>query len=545
MTDKIKKSTTIGEYIIEIRENGSVTVYRIPKSARAALRECADKVGMAYRPSDTTQDLGRKLLKNYCSGATKDSIGEYFIERAANGHVDVYLQYKNTIGALREVVNLLKGLSWEDKWTTQEAGRKLVDYANVHPECILAKAPAEAKAKANEESPAEAIANEESPAEVDAEAQATPAVSATIAEATAEEDYTSLTATSDNEKEDDSWTDEYGAMYSHDKTRLLDGTAVDGEYAILPGTKVICDEAFWGADDLTEIVIPDSVIAIGDCAFWECDLRSVDIPYSVRYIGSQAFMDNHGLEDVTMPSTAKVGRFAFYGTEYYDSLPNRVESLIEAKIEPITYDFFDDNDDLDEDTYTHFVAVITYESKTTMVWSNFCLLTYDTYDTFVDRIDEYCRETFGKDSDEVELSMHYISDSKELPESSYWDDNPMMLYQGVAYAIKKLAEGDDYDDEYIEVVDHNLWDDTYSDAVHNRDGYFYLANTLFCITWANGKKQYLYVDMDGEVTPIESLAADLTPPNRMSSDSRRFSQHYSTLRVSQHHKGLSSRISLR
>ncbi len=88
---------------------------------------------------DTTQELGRKLLKKYCEGASSGTIGEYHIECAENGHIDVYQEYKNTIGALREIILLLKGMEWEDKWNTQDAGRKIVDNANAHPECILRK----------------------------------------------------------------------------------------------------------------------------------------------------------------------------------------------------------------------------------------------------------------------------------------------------------------------------------------------------------------------------------------------------------------------
>ena len=47
--------------------------------------------------------------------------------------------------------------------------------------------------------------------------------------------------------------------------------------------------AFWGCSSLSNIVIPDSVTAIGDYAFYYCSLSNIVIPDSVTAIGICAF----------------------------------------------------------------------------------------------------------------------------------------------------------------------------------------------------------------------------------------------------------------
>ena len=98
-----------------------------------------------------------------------------------------------------------------------------------------------------------------------------------------------------------SWTDAYGVVYSADKKRLLRAPSDLKEYSILSRTKVICDKAFnWCEDEdlyvltyndtLESIMIPDTVIRIGNHAFRNClILDGIVMPQSLRIIGEHAF----------------------------------------------------------------------------------------------------------------------------------------------------------------------------------------------------------------------------------------------------------------
>lgn len=66
------------------------------------------------------------------------------------------------------------------------------------------------------------------------------------------------------------WTDEYGAEYSRDRKRLIEVSRNLENYEIRKGTKVICDSAFEGCEYLRQVIIPDSVTSIGECAFVFC-----------------------------------------------------------------------------------------------------------------------------------------------------------------------------------------------------------------------------------------------------------------------------------
>jgi len=67
-------------------------------------------------------------------------------------------------------------------------------------------------------------------------------------------------------------------------------------------------------DEVTDIVLPDSVKSIGDYAFQNCtELTSITIPDSVTSIGKSAFYDCTGLTSITIPdSVTSIGNAAFY-----------------------------------------------------------------------------------------------------------------------------------------------------------------------------------------------------------------------------------------
>ena len=87
-------------------------------------------------------------------------------------------------------------------------------------------------------------------------------------------------------------------------------------YKIKEGTVAIANGAFsphtkWGRAQLKNILIPDSVIAIGKSAFYNCRIEQLKLPASLRYIGSFAF-DWNELKSISFPKNIqKIGSYAF------------------------------------------------------------------------------------------------------------------------------------------------------------------------------------------------------------------------------------------
>ena len=81
-----------------------------------------------------------------------------------------------------------------------------------------------------------------------------------------------------------------------------------------PDTKVLGDSVFKDLDTLTEITLPEGLVAIGPSAFNNCaKLTSVTLGSSVKTVGIMAFMFCSSLETVTLPDGLEtIGASAFY-----------------------------------------------------------------------------------------------------------------------------------------------------------------------------------------------------------------------------------------
>ena len=125
------------------------------------------------------------------------------------------------------------------------------------------------------------------------------------------------------------WTDEYGVIYSLDKTQLLrcpielvrkgnhewkKGT-IKGNYSVRPGTICICDRAFCNCPDLETIILPQSVRQIGKYAFNNClNLSFVNLNEGLEKIDENAFSGCKRLTTIHLPDSIKfVGNNAFVG----------------------------------------------------------------------------------------------------------------------------------------------------------------------------------------------------------------------------------------
>ena len=89
--------------------------------------------------------------------------------------------------------------------------------------------------------------------------------------------------------------------------------------------------AFSGCNKLTSVIIPNTVIRIGDESFIACDkLHSVTIPNSVKSIGESAFEFCYSLTSISIPdSVTAIGKYAFYECSNLTSanIPDSVKEI--------------------------------------------------------------------------------------------------------------------------------------------------------------------------------------------------------------------------
>ncbi|MDR0525135.1 MAG: leucine-rich repeat domain-containing protein [Spirochaetaceae bacterium] len=86
-----------------------------------------------------------------------------------------------------------------------------------------------------------------------------------------------------------------------------------GVYIIPESVSAIGEGAFWGCSGLTNVIIPAGAVSIGDYAFFRCTgLTNVTIPSGVTLIGTGAFRACYELTSVTIPpSVVSIGDEAF------------------------------------------------------------------------------------------------------------------------------------------------------------------------------------------------------------------------------------------
>ena len=112
----------------------------------------------------------------------------------------------------------------------------------------------------------------------------------------------------------EAFIDEWGVKYSKDGRKLLKAPKeLRGGYSVKEGTRIICNHAFFWCSSLSNIVVPNSVISIGDRAFSCCSsLSSIVIPDSVTDIGNDAFSHCSSLSSIVIPdSVTDIGNDAF------------------------------------------------------------------------------------------------------------------------------------------------------------------------------------------------------------------------------------------
>ena len=102
----------------------------------------------------------------------------------------------------------------------------------------------------------------------------------------------------------EAFIDEWGVKYSKDGRKLLKAPKeLRGGYSVKEGTRIICNKAFSTCTSLTSIVIPHSVVSIGDGAFSGCLLLEyISISKSIICLNGNPFSDWNGKLECLSPN---------------------------------------------------------------------------------------------------------------------------------------------------------------------------------------------------------------------------------------------------
>ncbi len=106
-----------------------------------------------------------------------------------------------------------------------------------------------------------------------------------------------------------------GGIYNIGMRRLITVDTYDDTFVIPDGVLCIGECAFWNCRELKNVNIPKTVTDICTSAFAGCEsLKKVDIPDSVERISHDAFAYCCSLEEITLPTSLKfMSHSAFYG----------------------------------------------------------------------------------------------------------------------------------------------------------------------------------------------------------------------------------------
>jgi hypothetical protein len=83
----------------------------------------------------------------------------------------------------------------------------------------------------------------------------------------------------------------------------------------IPDSVIAIEEYAFANNQITSIIIPDNVISIGNYAFCKNKLTSITISNSVREIGSNAFDENQIISVIIPNSVNYIGSQAFFGNQ--------------------------------------------------------------------------------------------------------------------------------------------------------------------------------------------------------------------------------------
>lgn len=108
-----------------------------------------------------------------------------------------------------------------------------------------------------------------------------------------------------------------GGLYLDHHLIKTDKDKVGEVFTVQEGTYSIALEAFRGNQTIKEVILPDTLKAIGESAFEDCtNLEKINLPQSLTCIGNLAFAGCKLNQDIKLPENLDfIGNYAFRNTE--------------------------------------------------------------------------------------------------------------------------------------------------------------------------------------------------------------------------------------
>ena len=148
----------------------------------------------------------------------------------------------------------------------------------------------------------------------------------------------------------ENYVDVSGVVYTIDeKTAVMYPSGNPAAaYEILGGTQVINEAAFYGAHNLTNIYMPESLTNIEAYAFYDvANLTAVDIPDNVIQISNYAFANDYRLASINFTENSKLPRISYAAFAYTGINSFRVP----ASVNSIAQYAFEGSDRLENITF--------------------------------------------------------------------------------------------------------------------------------------------------------------------------------------------------
>lgn len=126
-----------------------------------------------------------------------------------------------------------------------------------------------------------------------------------------------------------------GVLFNKDKTTLISYPAgrMNSKYTIPEGIVNIEDYAFEHSWNLFEVELTEGIKTIGYRAFSSCRITGYVFPKSLQLVKSEAFLNNSGLTEITIPQGVEFQEHVFGGCSFS-------EVKIEDGVKEIPKDFF-------------------------------------------------------------------------------------------------------------------------------------------------------------------------------------------------------------